>query len=197
VSSSLFGLLGTLLGFIVPDLFRPKAGGDPSFLPLQISMVVVALVSAGLIILTTLKVKERPEFTRVDKPLPLGQALRYTFTSKSFLVLVAQNFMSVLMQSLLLGMIFYLADYVLKMNTMIILAFVFIPLILGVPLTMLISKRLGVAGAQQLLLFIAGVGLTLISFVPQPLILVCLRCRSFRRVRRRRPTCVWAGGGWR
>jgi Na+/melibiose symporter-like transporter len=96
----------------------------------------------------------------VDKPLPLGQALRYTFTSKSFLVLVAQNFMSVLMQSLLLGMIFYLADYVLKMNTMVILAFVFIPLILGVPLTMLISKRLGVAGAQQLLLFIAGVGLT-------------------------------------
>ena len=179
ISSSLFGLLGMLLGFIIPDLFRPKAGSDPSFLPLQISMVVVALISAGLIILTTLKVKERREFTRVDKPLPLGQALRYTFTSKAFLVLVAQNFMSVLMQALLLGTIFYLADYVLKMNTMIILACVFIPLILGVPVTTLIRQRLGVAGAQQLLLLIAGVGLTLISFVPESLILVCLVAAGF------------------
>ena len=34
ISSSLFGLLGTLLGFIIPDLVRPKTG-DASFLPLQ------------------------------------------------------------------------------------------------------------------------------------------------------------------
>src|SRR5512136_1008283 len=31
ISSSLFGLLGTLLGFIIPDLVRPKAGA--SFFP--------------------------------------------------------------------------------------------------------------------------------------------------------------------
>src|SRR5512139_2079334 len=41
ISSSLFGLLGTLLGFIIPDFFRPKDGGIPSFFPLQIAMVVV------------------------------------------------------------------------------------------------------------------------------------------------------------
>ncbi len=179
ISSSLFGLLGTILGFLIPDFFRPKGDALPSFLPLQVSMVVIAVVSAILIVITTLKVKERPEFTRVDKPIPLGPALRFTFTSKSFLVLVAQNFMSILMQSLLLGMIFYLADYVLQMNTMIILACVFIPLIIGVPVTTLIRQRLGVVGAQQLLLFIAGTGLLLISFVPKPLILLCLAMAGF------------------
>ncbi len=179
ISSSLFGLLGTLLGFIIPDFFRPKGGMEPSFLPLQMSMVIVAVVCVILIIITTLRVKERPEFTKVDKPIPLGQALKFTFTSKSFLILAAQNFMSILMQALVLGMLFYLADYVLQMNTMIVLACVFIPLIIGVPVTSLIRRKLGVVGAQQLLLVIAGVGLILITFVPGPLALVCLAAAGF------------------
>ncbi|MBI4733181.1 MAG: MFS transporter [Chloroflexi bacterium] len=179
ISASLFGLLGTLLGFIVPDFFRPKAGAEPSVLPLQMAMIAVGILSAVFIVITTLKVKERPEFTKVDKPIPLGKALRFTFTSKSFLVLVAQNFMSILMSSLVLGVLFYMADYVLQMNTMIVLACVFIPLIAGVPITSLIRKRLGLVGAQQLLLLIAGIGLIAIAFVPKPLILVCLAMAGF------------------
>jgi glycoside/pentoside/hexuronide:cation symporter, GPH family len=179
ISSSLFGLLGTLLGFLIPDFVRPKAGGDGSFLPFQMAMVAIAIVAMLLIISTTLKVKERKEFTQVDKPLPLMQALRYTFTSKSFLVLVAANFMSILMQSLILGALFYLADYVLKIPTMILLACLFIPLIIGVPVTSLIRKRFGVVGAQQLLLVIAGVGLLLVAFVPTVLIPVCIALAGF------------------
>jgi GPH family glycoside/pentoside/hexuronide:cation symporter len=87
--------------------------------------------------------------------------------------------MSILMQSLILGMMFYLADYVLQMPTMIILLCVFIPLIIGVPITSILSKRLGIVGAQQLLLFIAGIGLTLIAFVPNPVILLCLVAAGF------------------
>lgn len=179
ISSSLFGLLGTLLGFIIPDLFRPKAGTSPSFFPLQVSMVVVAIVAMLLILATTLKVKERPEFTRVDDPIPLGKAIRFTFTSRSFLILVAANFMSILMQSLLLGAIFYLADYVLQMNTMILLACLFIPLIIGVPVTRYIRQWLGVVGAQQFLLVIAGVGLVLVAFVPAPVIPICMALAGF------------------
>jgi GPH family glycoside/pentoside/hexuronide:cation symporter len=179
ISSSLFGLLGMILGFVIPDLFRPKVGTSPSFLPLQVSMIVVGVVSAALIIITTLKVKERPEFHLVDKPLKLGQALKYTFTSKSFLILVAQNFMSILMQSLILGALFYVADYVLQMNAIILIACVFIPLIIGVPVTTLIRRRLGVVGTQQLLLLIAGIGLILVVVVPTPLIPVCLALAGF------------------
>jgi len=179
ISSSLFGLLGTILGFIIPDMFRPHAEAAPSFAPLQVSMVVVAVVSALLIIATTLKVKERPEFYQVDKPIPLGQAIRYTFTSRSFLILVAENFMVILMQALVMGSLFYLADYVLQMNTILVLVCVFIPLIAGVPLTSLIRRRFGVVGTQQLLLVIAGVALLLITVAPGPLILLCLALAGF------------------
>jgi len=179
ISSSLFGLLGTLLGFVIPDFFRPKAGSEVTFLPLQVAMIVVGIVAMLLIIATTLKVKERPEFTQVDEPLALIPALRYTFTSRSFLVLVAANFMSILMNSLILSAIFYLADYVLQMNTMILLAFLFIPLIIGVPITTLIRARLGVVRTQQLLLTIAGVGLLLIAVVPNALIPLCVAMAGF------------------
>jgi len=76
-------------------------------------------------------------------------------------------------------MLFYLADYVLQMNTMIPLVCVFIPLIIGVPTTSLIRRRFGVVGAQQLLLLIAGVALVLVAVVPTPLILPCLALAGF------------------
>ncbi len=179
ISASLFGLLGFILGFVIPDMFRPKAGTSPSFLPLQLSMIGVGLLSATLIVITTLRVRERPEFHLGDEPLKLREAVRYTFTSRSFLILVAQNFMSILMQSLLLGSIFYVADYVLQINTMIVLACLFVPLIIGVPMTTLIRKRMGVVGAQRLLLTMAGIALVLIVVVPEPLILVCLAVAGF------------------
>ena len=179
ISSSLFGLLGTLLGFLIPDFFRPKAGGSPSFLPLQVAMVVVAVVAVVLIISTTLKVKERPIFTKLDKPIGVMKAIRLTIVNRSFMILVAANFMSILMQSLILGAKFYLADYVLKMNTMILLACLFIPLIIGVPTTTLIRRRLGVVGAQQFLLTIAGIGLVLVAVAPTVLIPACIALAGF------------------
>lgn len=179
ISSSLFGLLGTLLGFLIPDFFRPKAGMEPSFFPLQIAMVVVAVTGMLLIIATTFKVKERPEFTQVDKPLKLTDQIKYTFTSKSFLVLVSQNFMSILVSSLVIGSMFYLADYVVQKSTIFLLVFIFVPLIGGVPLTNLIRSKIGVVHAQQLLLFIAGIGLVSLTFVPTALVPACLALAGF------------------
>ncbi|MEJ5310676.1 MAG: MFS transporter [Anaerolineae bacterium] len=179
ISSSLFGLLGMILGFVIPDFFRPKAGTSPSFAPLQISMIVVGIFSAAMIIITTLRVRERPEFHRVDEPLKLGPAIKYTFTSRAFLILVAQNFMSILMQSLLLGALFYVADYVLQTSSILLIACLFIPLIIGVPMTAVLRRRLGVVGAQQTLLVIAGVALVSIMLVPTALIPVCLVLAGF------------------
>ncbi len=173
ISSSLFGMLGTLLGFIIPDLVRPKTG-DASFVPLYVAMVVVGIVGMILILITTFKVKERREFTIVDKPLGVWDSIKFTFTSKSFIILVAANFMSILMSSLILGSLYYLADYVLKWPSIQLLAFLFIPLVIGIPLTTLVRKRLGVVGAQQLLLVIAGVGLIAIAIVPGGWIPVCI-----------------------
>lgn len=173
ISSSLFSMLGTLLGFLIPDLVRPKTG-EASLVPLYIAMVVVGVVAMVLILITTFKIKERREFAVVDKPVPPLEALKFTFTSKAFLFLVAENFMAILMSSLILGSIFYLADYVLQWPAMQLLAFLFIPLILGIPLTTLFRKWLGVVGAQQLLLVLAGIGLVAVALVPEGLIPICI-----------------------
>jgi GPH family glycoside/pentoside/hexuronide:cation symporter len=82
--------------------------------------------------------------------------------------------MSILMSSLLIGSIYYLADYVLQWPSIQLLAFLFIPLIIGIPLTTLIRKRFGVVGAQQLLLVIAGIGLIAIAVVPDAWIPACI-----------------------
>ena len=87
--------------------------------------------------------------------------------------------MSILMQALILAGVFYLADYVLKMPTINVLIFLFIPLIIGVPVTTYIRRWLGVVRAQQFLLVIAGVGLILMAFVPSWLILPCLALAGF------------------
>jgi len=173
ISSSLFGMLGTLLGFLIPDMVRPKTG-ESSLIPLYVAMVIVAVVSMGLILFTTFKVKERREFVTMDKDVSLWEAIKFTFTSKSFLVLVSENFMGILMSSLILASIYYLADYVLQWPTMQLLVFLFVPLIIGIPLTTYFRKWLGVVGAQQFLLAVAGVGLLAIAVVPKALIPVCI-----------------------
>ncbi|MDF1520588.1 MAG: MFS transporter [Brevefilum sp.] len=173
ISSSLFSMLGTLLGFMIPDFVRPKTG-ESSLVPLYIAMIAVGIIGMILILITTFKIKERREFAVVDKPVPPIEAIKFTFTSKAFLVLVAENFMAILMSSLILGSIYYLADYVLQWPAMQLLAFLFIPLILSIPLTTVIRKRLGVVGAQQFLLVLAGIGLIAVAFVPKALIPVCI-----------------------
>jgi len=179
ISSSLFGMVGMLLGFLIPDFFRPKTGSDPSFLPLQIAMVVVGITCMLLILVTTFNVKERLEFTKVDKPLGIWEQVKATFSSKSFLVLVAQNFMSILVSSLVTGSMYYLADYVMQTSTIILLIYIFVPMLIGIPITNIIRKKVGVLKAQQILLVISGVGLCALTFLPNCFIPVALVLAGF------------------
>jgi GPH family glycoside/pentoside/hexuronide:cation symporter len=179
ISSSLLGMLGVLLGFLIPDMFRPKSGALPSFFPLQIAMIVVGITCMLLILVTTFTVKERMEFTQVDRPLSLKEQLKATFTSKSFLVLVAQNFMSILVSSLITGSMFYLADYVMKTSTVILLVYVFVPMIIGIPITNLVRQKMGLVQAQQLLLTIGGCGLIALTFLPNSFIPIALVIAGF------------------
>ena len=173
ISSSLFAMLGTVLGFVIPDMVRPKTG-DASLVPLYVAVIVAGIFGMLMILVTTFKVKEKPEFTKVDKPISLWEAIKFTFTSKSFLILVSANFMSILMSSLITGSLYYLADYVLQWPTIQLLVFLFVPLIVGIPLTPIVRKWFGLVGAQQFLLVVAGIGLIAIAFVPDSLIPVCV-----------------------
>jgi GPH family glycoside/pentoside/hexuronide:cation symporter len=62
---------------------------------------------------------------------------------------------------------------------MVPLAAVFIPLLIGVPATQLVARRLGVVGTQQVFLLLAGVPLILLTFAPNALMLPCLALAGF------------------
>jgi len=162
VFAQFFGLIGTVFGFIIPDLFRNQS----RFL-LLMSMVLVGIVGMALILYTTYKFKERPEFTVVDKPLGFFDAIRETFKHKDFLIVVAANFMGILIQSLIIGSLFYVADYVVQQSTIILLIFVFIPLLLGIWVTPKLIKKWGVVKSDQILLIIGGSGLILLFIVTE------------------------------
>ena len=175
VFGSFFSLLGMILGFIIPELFRHQA----DLLFLRMAMIGVGILGMAFIMFTTYKFSERPEFTKVDEPLGFIDSIKYTFKNKSFLTLVSANFMSIFIQAILLGSLFYLADYVTQGSTLILLVFLFIPLILGIWLTPKLSKRFGVVKADQILLTIAGSGLVLLTFMPTTGIYLCLALAGF------------------
>ncbi|HAF47905.1 MAG TPA: hypothetical protein DCL08_01530 [Anaerolineaceae bacterium] len=171
ISSSIFGLIGYVFGFLLPDLFRPQPGSqDTSLLTLQLSMVAVGVTAMFLIILTTFNIKERREFAIIDKPIKLWASLRYTLTSKPFWVFVSMNFLLTFMQLLATGSNFYLGDYVTKTRTIVLLVYLFAPLGLAIPVARPMVKRFGILRAQQIYLLIGGIGLVSLTFLPVKLI---------------------------
>lgn len=174
ISGAIFGMIGYIFGFLLPDMFRPQAGDDASLLSLRLAMIAVGIIGAFLIILTTYKVKERREFTVVDAPLKFWESLRYTLTNKPFWVFVAMNFLLTLMNSMSTGSLFYVADYLTQTSTFILLVYIFTPLALGIPLANLVVKRIGLLRAQQIYMFIGGLGLVSVAFIPVPMIAISL-----------------------
>lgn len=175
ISSSIFGMVGYVFGFLLPDLFRPRPGNmNSSMLNLQLSMIAVGVIGAFLIILTTLKVRERREFAVVDRKLKFWESLKYTLSNKSFWVFVSMNFLATFMNSISTGAIFYLADYVTQTSTIVLMIYLFVPLGLGIPLANLVVRKIGIVKAQIIYLLITGVGLAAIALVPQNLIFLSL-----------------------
>lgn len=163
VFANFFYLLGTIIGFILPDMFRHEAG---DLLPLRMAMIGAGVIAAGCVMFTTYKFKERPEFAQGDDPLGLIDSIKYTFKSKSFLILTAGNFMSILTQSLVIGSMFYLADYVTQSSTILLLICIFLPLILGIWFSPKMIEKWGVVRSDQILLVIGGIGLLLLTILP-------------------------------
>jgi GPH family glycoside/pentoside/hexuronide:cation symporter len=176
ISASLFGMAGLVIGILISELYRPKG---ESLSTLQIAMAIVGLLSMACVILTSLRVKERPEFRELEQRLSLRDSLRFTLTSKSFLVMVTQTFMSTLGSALVIGSLFYLADYVVQVNSLVLLLFIVIPLVVGIVATSSIRARIGVVGALQILLLIAGAGLLLVTIMPAPWIPLGLALAGF------------------
>lgn len=176
--AGLFYLIGVIIGFVVPELLRPKVG-QISLLPLYIGVIAVGIIGSILIIIPTYRFEERPEFTLVDEPVNLIDSIKFTFKSKSFLVVASANFMSIFMQQVLLGLMFYLGDYVMRVSTLYLILALFVGLVIGTICANILAGKLGVAKANQMLLIISAIFLMAIPFVPNTFIYVCLFFAGF------------------
>ena len=171
--AGLFYLIGVIIGFVIPELLRPKVG-QISLLPLYIGVIAVGIIGSIFIIIPTYRFHERPEFTLVDEPVSLVDAIKFTFKSKAFIIVACANFMSIFMQQILLGLMFYLGDYVMRTSTLYLILSLFVGLVIGTLFSNILAGKLGVVKAQQALLIIGAIFLMAIPFVPNFFIYVCL-----------------------
>jgi len=70
---------------------------------------------------------------------------------------------------LIIGSVFYIADYITQSETMYLLIAIFLPLIIGIWFVPKFTKKWGVARANQYLLTIGGMGLILLFFFTDPI----------------------------
>lgn len=87
--------------------------------------------------------------------------------------------MSIFMQQLLLSHIFYLADYVMQVSSILLYLCVIIGLIVGTFVANILAGKLGVVKANQLLLVIGSIPLMLIFFVDGVIIYIFLIVAGF------------------
>jgi GPH family glycoside/pentoside/hexuronide:cation symporter len=182
IVSSLFGLLGTLLAFVIPELVRPGGTGDNvSLTPFRIAMLIVGVVCSGFIFYSSFVLKERKEFSVVDDPIPWWEAIKSTIVNKSFLVYVTTSFMCTFMFAVAMGAIFYLSDYVYQspFGVFPLLGALFIPLAIGVPLVAIPLKHWEAAKVWRVYLLICAVGFSLVYFLPVALIPVAIAIAGF------------------
>ena len=182
IVAALFGLLGTLLAFIIPELVRPGGTGDSiSLTPFRIAMLIIGIVCAGFIFYSSFVLKERKEFSVVDKPIHWWKAIKSTIINKSFVVYVITSFMCTFMFAVAMGAIFYLSDYVYQSpyGVFPLLGALFIPLTIGVPLVAIPLKHWEASKVWSAYLLICAVGFSLVYFVPVSLIPVAIALAGF------------------
>ena len=78
------------------------------------------------------------------------------------------------MMAIATGSLYYLADYVTQSSTMLLMVYLFVPMVIGVPLANLAVKKVGLLTSQIVYMVICGIGLLTIGFVPVSLIPVSL-----------------------
>ncbi len=177
MSTALFNLVGFVLGFVVPQIFRPK-GGEP-LTPMRLAMLAAGLLGGALILLLSYKIQERPALTRGKLKISFRDYLGFTFSSKSALVIIGGNFMRIFVQAVTMGAVFYLADYLLNMNGILLMAWLLVPMIIGIALTTYVRRAVGVLAAQQIYLVLGGLGLISVFFLPVSLIPLGLALAGF------------------
>ncbi len=167
VFSMIFGVFGTLVALVLPMLFL-EGGGREGFIFLAIIMAIVQFVTMGI---TSITVKEKLEFSQVDKPLGLIDSLKYTLKSKSFIILVSMNFCLIFIQFVFFGNLFFYAYYAFPgydsfSILIMIIIFILAGIVVGLLYTVKVNDKKGVKTALIRALFFHGIGFLLVGLLP-------------------------------
>jgi GPH family glycoside/pentoside/hexuronide:cation symporter len=163
----IFGLAGTLVALILPMLFLEQAGRG-GFIFLAIILAIIQFIT---MMTTSFTVKEKLEFSQVDKPLGLVDAVKHTFKSKSFIIAVTMNFGLIFTQSILYGNLFFYTYYAIPgydsfLLLLIIVAALLIGIVVGIIYIVRINDKKGVKTAMLHSILWQGIGFLLIGILP-------------------------------
>jgi GPH family glycoside/pentoside/hexuronide:cation symporter len=82
--------------------------------------------------------------------------------------------MSIFFQQILLSYMIYLANHVMRISNLLLMATLILGLIIGVFITNILSNKFGVVRANQIHLSFGAIFLLLLPFIPQIMIYICL-----------------------
>ena len=167
VYSLMFAVPGTLAALLLPMLFLAGAGRE-GFIFISIILGILQFI---FMMITAITVKEKLEFSQVDKPLGLKDSLKHTFKSKSFIITVAMNFWLIFTQAVLFANLYFYTSYVFPgsdpfMILIVTVSLILIGLAVGTFYTVKVNEKKGVKTAMIRSIFWQAVGFLLIGILP-------------------------------
>ena len=167
IFSLIFGLVGFLIALLMPLLFLEAAGRE-GFIFLAI---VLAALQFVLMMITTVTVKEKLEFSQIDEPVGLFDSIKNTFRRKSFWITVTMNFLLIFNQTVFFTNLFFFTYYGIPgydpfFLLLLIVGITLIGVFVGIIYISKINEKKGVKAAMMHSIFWQGVGFLIVGLVP-------------------------------
>lgn len=110
---TVFGIVGTVIAFLIPFIFLTTTGGKEQF---QFLCIIIAIIATICFFIASFTLKERLDFYDKSKSFGVKDNFIYCLKSKSFICYVLYNFGLTLVSSNIVTMVLYYTQYVLYLG---------------------------------------------------------------------------------
>lgn len=167
IYSLIFGIIGFLIALVLPMLFLEESGRE-GFIFIAIILACVQFIA---MMITTITVREKLEFSQVEKPIGLVSSIKHTFKSRSFLITVGMNFWLIFTQAVFFANLFFYTSYAIPgydsfTLLLIVVGLTVVGILIGIVYIIRINEKKGVKAAMMHSIFWQGVGFLLIGILP-------------------------------
>ncbi len=143
-----FAFLGSLIGMVLPGLIRPDFASATSVASFKGAIVIIGLVGLFFMLTTTFIVKERKELIveQSSEKKSVFSAFKDTYQLlkvKPLRIAILINFIFRAQNALITALIYYIAFFVLHVDTTIFTIAVVLPTGIGLPIWIAIQRKIG------------------------------------------------------